>query len=636
MRWCVLTLLLVAGCASARAGADRSPVVAPPRSLTAIDAGGQPGGDADFRLVAARASAPYDPATRAALVDFLARHPHHHRRQAAVSMLAGVLLLQGDAPTAKRLLEENDSFVTNAERDFWGGLCAGQLREPERALNLLDKYLAADPPLRMGGLPDPDVRRLLRSTLSEALAAAGRPGDAIDQLELYTHIEGNRPSERAYALRRAEEIAARVTDAAALDALPGRRGLFARAALGAKAVAALRARGDAAGATRLHQDTLAVRRQVGLESPLPSAVPADPSRLGLVVPLSGPQARLGEVILRGAALAVSAEAHAVEQSGFQVFLRDSAAPAERSTMGGGTAAGIVALAREEKVIGAVSTPDARGAEFAAREGLPLLLLDERSGPGQSTAFSLIHSAEARAVALARQALALGARRFVILHPDSAAGKRLTAAFRQAVEAGGGTITGAVGYAPSATTFVNEVTELRRAPFEAVFVPDDASRLALIAPALAVSDIWPRSPRLAYGSARSAASSGPGRREAFLLTTALGVSDKLLRGAGRYVQGAMLCPGFYPAEDARTASFVARFRGSYAAAPTATDAYGYDGLAVLRNAVERGAKTRADVLRILGTQGFQGLTGDIRFGGDRTRADPPLVYFIDGDVVRILR
>lgn len=636
MRLCLSALLVFAGCASARASADRSQAIAPARSATAIDAGDEPGGDADFRLVAARAANPYDPATRASLRDFLARHPHHHQRPAAVSMLSGVLLVQGDARAAKTVLAENDAFLSSAERDFWGGICAGQLRDAARALALLKKYVAADPPLRMGGLPDHDVRRLLRSSLAESLAALGNPGDAIDQLELYARIESNRPSERVYALRRAEEIAATAADAAALDALAGRRGMFARAALGGKAVRALRARGDTANAARLDQDTMAVRRQVGLEAPLPSALPTDPSRLGLVVPLSGNQLRLGEVILRGAALAVSAAAHAVEQSGFRIMVRDAAAPAERSTLGGGTAAAIVALAREERVIGAVSTPDARGGEFAAREGLPLVLLDERAGPGQVTAFSLIHSAEARAVALARTALALGARRFVILHPDSASGKRLTSAFHGAVEAGGGSVTGVLSYPPGTTTFVNEVTELRRAPFEALFVPDDAARLELIAPALAVSDIWPRSPRLAFSSARSAATSGPGRRESFLLSTALGVSDRFLRNVGRYVQGAMLCPGFYPSDDTRSASFVSRFRSTYAAAPTATDAYGFDGLYLLRGAVERGAKTRADVLRILSTQTFEGLTGNIRFGRDHGRADPPMVYFVDGEAVRTLK
>jgi ABC-type branched-subunit amino acid transport system substrate-binding protein len=99
---------------------------------------------------------------------------------------------------------------------------------------------------------------------------------------------------------------------------------------------------------------------------------------------------------------------------------------------------------------------------------------------------------------------------------------------------------------------------------------------------------------------------------------------------------MLCPGFYPTDDTRSASFVSRFRGLYGSAPTASDAYGYDALFLLRGAVERGAKTRADVVRILASQTFEGLTGDIRFGPDQRRIDPPLIYVVEGDGVHALK
>jgi branched-chain amino acid transport system substrate-binding protein len=637
MRICVPGVLFVMGCASANAGADKPlAAVAPPPSLTAIDAGDQPGGDADFRLVAARAASPYDPETKASLENFLARHPYHHQRPAAVAMLAGVLLMQREPATAKALLDQNLTMLPGMERDFFLGLEAGQLKEPARALDLLKQYLGADPPPRMGGLPDADVRRLLRITLAESLASVGRVGDGIDQLELYANIEGNLPAERAFALRRAEELAAGLGDAAALDALVNRRGLYVRAVLGNKGVAALKTKGDTTAAARLDQETMAVRRQLGLEAMLPSAVAPNPARVGLVVPLSGSQSRLGEVVLRGAELVTSAAMHATERAEFHLMVRDAAAPPERSALGGGTAAGILSLAREEKVIGVVTTPDAHAAEMAAREGVPLVLLDERVGPGQTTAFSLIHSADIRAMALAQQALALGARRFAILAPDNASGKRLAAAFRRAVEQGGGTVTGQISYPPNATTFASEIAELRRAPFEALFVPEDAGRFELIAPALAVADVWPRSPRMAFSSSHTAAVSGPGRRECLLLSTALGVSAKFLGNINRYVQGALFCPGFYPADDTRSASFVGRFRAAYGTAPTATDAYGYDAIFLLRNAVQRGAKTRADLVRVLGSQTFEGLTGDIRFGRDRTRIDPPLIYVVEGDTMRALK
>jgi len=637
MRYLLLGMLLAAGCASTRGRSDKPLAPLPPaRGLAGLDGRDDSGGSADFREVANRAANVYTPAARRALEGFLLHHPHHHQRPAAVAMLIGVLLLQGDPAAANTLIVENGSYLQPMERELFSGLAAGMLGDYPRALALLDRYLEADPPPRMGGLPEQDLRRLLRSTLADALAATGKPGDAMDQLERYSQVESNRPVERAYALKRAEEIATRVSGQVALDSLAGRRGLIGRAMLGKRAVAALRARGDVAKATRLEQETMAIRRQIGLESALPSSAPADPLRLGLVVPLSGPQARLGEVVLRGAALVVSAAIHqAADPVVYHLLLRDAATPSERSPLGGGAAAGILGLAREERVIGVVSTPDMQGTEFASREGVPLVLLDERPARGAKTAFSMIHTAEARAVALARKALELGARRFAIFSPENVSGKRLATAFRKAIEQGGGTVTGQITYAANATSFGKEVASLRRLPFDGLFIPDNANRLELIAPALAVADIWPRSPRQAFSSSR-ASSSGPGRRESLLLSTALGVSAKFLHNAERYVQGALLCPGFYPGADARSASFVSRFVGLYGTPPTATDAYGYDALFLLRGAVERGAKTRADIVRLLSSQTFEGLTGDIRFGPDHSRTDPPLVYVVDGNTIRVLK
>lgn len=629
---------LLAGCASAHASAEGPRTPAPePGPPAPVDAGEDLGGDADFRAIVNRAKSGDVSAVRPDLQGFLAHHPHHAQRPAAVAMLAGALLLEDNVGAARTLLDDNASLLPAMERDFFGGICAARLRDVDRSLELLRKFQSADPPSRIGGLADPDARRLLRGALAESLAAAGHAADALDQLELYAQIDGNRPAERAFALRRAEEIAGKLADADAATARAGRQGLFVRAFLGPKVVASLRARGDAANAARVDAEVLASRRQLGLEAPAPSAVVADPLRLGLLLPFSGPQARLGDVVLRGAMMVVSAAAHGSEQQpGFHVYARDSAAPAERSGVGGGVVAGLTSLAREEKVVGLVATPDAREAELAAREGLPLLLLDERAPGAQTTTFPLLHSSEARAAALARKALALGARRFAVLGPDNASGKRLTTAFKKAVEEAGGAITALVTYPAGATSFSAEVAKLRQFPFEALFVPDDANRLELLAPALAVADLWPRSPSMAFASSHASGTAGPGRREALLLSTALGVSPKFLRTSERYVQGLLFCPGFYPSDDARQASFVSRFLETYGTLPTATDGYSYDALFVLRSAVERGARGRAEVLRVLATQTFEGLTGDIRFGVDHARVDPPLVYVVDGESVHILK
>jgi ABC-type branched-subunit amino acid transport system substrate-binding protein len=635
-----LVFLVAVGCASVRASADRSPGApdtATPARLAVIDAGQDVGedlgGDADFRDVANKAQAS-DPATARALLEaFLEHHPHHHQRPTAVALLASAMLAMRDATAAKALLHDNGSFLPASDGDFWMGLCEARLGHFIAAIALLKPYLGKDPP-RIMGMQDLDSRATVRLTLADALAAVGDPGAAIDQLELYLQIEPSVPATRTLALQRAEAIASTVAEAAALQALGARHGALARACLGPKAVVALRSRGDEAGAATLDQETSAVRKQLGMEVSKPWAVTADPLRLGLIVPFSGAQARLGEVVLRGAMLVVTTVPNAAPSMPFRLVLRDAAAPADRSTQGGGPSGAVAELARQEKAIAVVSTPDARAVELAKGDGLPLLLLDERAAGAGSSAFAVLHSSEMRAAALARTALGLGARRFAILGPDNASGKRLAAAYKAAVQAGGGTVTGHITYSATATSFAADVTALRKLPFDALFIPDDANRLELIAPALAVADVWPRSPRQFSTAAREASASGSGRREALLLSTALGLSSKFLHNVERYVQGGLFCPGFYPSEDMRSASFVTRFRETYGAQPSATDAYGYDAVSVLRGAVERGAKTRADVLRVLSSQTFEGLTGDIRFGPDHSRIDSPLVYVVEGDNFRM--
>jgi ABC-type branched-subunit amino acid transport system substrate-binding protein len=57
---------------------------------------------------------------------------------------------------------------------------------------------------------------------------------------------------------------------------------------------------------------------------------------------------------------------------------------------------------------------------------------------------------------------------------------------------------------------------------------------------------------------------------------------------------------------------------------------------LRGATETGARTRSEVLKALAGGSFAGLTGNVRFGPDHGRVDPPMVYVVDGDQIRAAR
>ena len=140
---------------------------------------------------------------------------------------------------------------------------------------------------------------------------------------------------------------------------------------------------------------------------------------------------------------------------------------------------------------------------------------------------------------------------------------------------------------------------------------------------------------AVGRAPSGGGARPPRpRNVLLLSTAAELSPRLLQNAGRYVQGALLAPGFYAASgDARARAFVEAYRAAYGSDPHATEAYAFDGANAFRAVTAAGARTRADVLSALGAGDVRRPDRRLRFGPDHGRVDPPRLYVIAGDEIK---
>ncbi len=500
-----------------------------------------------------------------------------------------------------------------------------------------DASVADRAPVDAAGAPIASVAQVsltIHAQAALAFGASGATARAFEEWDAYLHEPSLAMHEKDYVHVRADELGARTTAAAALAVVAACSSLTAHAALGDKAAVALQAEGKVDDARKWQQTAAAARAALGWTRAPLAAGPGDPTRLGFAVPLSGRAAAVGEVALRGAMMAIGESRPAEQVRRFQLLVRDAA-----SEKGAGDRSG-AELAQQEAVVGIVGSPEPGLVEESQRAGVPLLALDDKATGGQTTAFQVIHGADARTVTLARRALGQGVRRFAILGPDSAAGKHLAEVFEKTVVAGGGKLVGLASYIAGANSFSTAVASLRKGPpFEALFVPDDADRLELLAPALAVADLWakpwgtpaPTSPRTAPPPGIPDLSK---RRYVLLLSTARLVSARLLKNAGRYVQGALLCPGFYPDTGASPrGAFVARYRILYGQDPGATDAYAYDAVSLLRAAVERGAKNRAEVLSALRSQPLDGVTGTIKFGADHERIDAPTVYVVDGDQIK---
>jgi ABC-type branched-subunit amino acid transport system substrate-binding protein len=194
------------------------------------------------------------------------------------------------------------------------------------------------------------------------------------------------------------------------------------------------------------------------------------------------------------------------------------------------------------------------------------------------------------------------------------------AFEAEVRRLGGQLVAAQTYGPEQTSFTKEVTAIAGKPFDALFVPDTAARLELIAPALAAGNLQALPP-----GARPPARG----RKILLLSTAEAIGPRYLRGSGRYSHGALLAPGFYAdRDDARTAQFVDRFKAAYGKEPSYLDAFAYDAALVVRAAVDGGARTRAQLSAAIAASSVVGLTGAIAFAPGGARADAGLVYAVE--------
>jgi len=612
-----------------------APAPAPAAPAPAPTAPADPGAEADFRDAKARFDAGAQADARTALEAFAAHHAQHAFRPAVDLMLARLALLRNDAAASKQLLEPLVSAPpdpgTGSSARYYLGLAEVRLGQFARGRELLLPFL----PAAGASGPGDDALVELRGALAEATSVVG---DLPAALELWDgYARGGREHEKAYARARATELGTDVAPDAAARAwrASAERGL-ARAVLGVKAAAFTRAQGDAAGAAAIDAETAAARRAVGFEDAQAQAQGAgDAGRLGLAIALTGKFQPVGEAAMRAAMLAVGAPTRngaapaVANAAAMQLCVRDTGGEAERASKGVGE------LAHDESVIGILTASDRKVAATslaaASESGVPTLALDDAPPGSASTAFQLIHAPEARVSALAHAALKLGARDFAMLGPDSAAGKRLREAFRREVTAAGGRITGDASYAPGATSFGQVVAAIKKVPPQVVFIADGADRLELIAPALAAADLWPAP----WGAPRPAAAPGkPRPRTVLLLSTASELSPRLLQNAGRYVQGALLSPGFYAAaDDGRARAFVDAYRAAYGAEPHATEAYAFDGANAFRAVTAAGARTRADVLGALGAGTFEGLTGSLHFGPDHGRVDPPRLYVVTGDEIK---
>lgn len=493
------------------------------------------------------------------------------------------------------------------------------------ALNYRGDHEAALPLLRKGekALDGDQERGELLAALAESHAAGPLPLDALPAYDDWYRVAT--PIEKSYIASRVEQLVAAAGDAAvrqAWEAVQDDKGP-SKASLILRVAAQREAAGQLEDARELRAKSVGLRAKIGLPAVAVATVaPAsDPGLVGAILPLGGKQNRVGEAAAIGLALAAGAG----DGKGSVIVDVRSAQNAQEA----GAAFDELVRANAVAVIGPVegAAVDAVAASAGAA-GVSLLSLASRPEERASGryVFHVMHSAEARARALARRAYARGARKFAVLAPDSGYGRAVTAAFTAELQRLGASVVSEQSYPAETKSFTSVVKKLSGS-WQAVFVPEQADKLELIAPALAAAGLVPRP----FGEKKA-----PGGRPVLLLSTAEGLKEGYATDAGRNSLGAMLAPGFYPdLDDPVARGFIERFTAANGHSPGAIDAYAYDSAQLV---AATGAGSRGQVADGLPGLRLAGVTGELAFDANHRRSDDGVLYTVvpaaDGSGFRV--
>ena len=407
-----------------------------------------------------------------------------------------------------------------------------------------------------------------------------------------------------------------------------------------------------------------------LDLPSPEAFP-DGRRvrgtLGVALPLTGPLATVGHQALEGVILAsgaLTAVGADAARGGLRLEIRDTGGDPTRAAE---AVASLGANADVLAVVGPLTAAETEAAAPAADEArVPMLALTQRgdAARGHPFVFRLGLALEDELALLADYAVDdLGVRRVAILYPRDDYGRERRALFWDAVEARGSEVVGVAAYDVAATDFAEPIRRLagwtmlskaqenalaarsdlldrakRRPPaeaaamraqaaritgpggtplppfvdFDALFIPDSAENVGLIAPALAFHEV--RGVRLL----------GPN-----------GWNDpELVALGGEHVEGAVFTGAVdRGSRQVALAGFAERFEAGFGRPPDAIAAQSFDATLLVVRELLRGNRDRGDLRDgLLTGEPLAGVSGALTLDSDGAARRRPHLLGVEGGAI----
>lgn len=394
----------------------------------------------------------------------------------------------------------------------------------------------------------------------------------------------------------------------------------------------------------------------------------EPTKIGVLVPLSGNFSKFGQLSLNSALLALNAYEEnrrgegAKPPGGPTIVIRDSGETVESSLKA------FDELTAEDHVVAVIGPLLSRQAVAVAQKaqeyGVPLFSLSQKQGLERvgSYVFPIALTPSQQIKTLIHFTMKeRGFKRFAILAPDSPAGDEYVRLFWDQVEENGGAITGIEKYDPRATDFRGEIRKIlglhymdarklemedtkrredtyasrlkvrgvlrkrllqnfsRPKPvidFDGIFIPDGPQAIGQIAPSFAIYDV---------------------KQPPFLGINTWNTPD-ILRRAGQYLQNSYFVDSFYPTARAKSVvNFVNEFQRSFGTAPGTLEVQAYDATKIIIGAIESGSvNSRSDLIStIQARKNHTGISGKFQFGPEGLERSAYLLGVKGSEILEIM-
>lgn len=362
----------------------------------------------------------------------------------------------------------------------------------------------------------------------------------------------------------------------------------------------------------------------------------DPGTIGVVLPLSGKQARVGQKVLRALQLALGI--YGKKPSRLRIAVVDSEGHPEVARRA------IERLVQEDNVIAIVGGLLSRTAEAEAQRaqefGVPIIVLTQKSGVTDigENVFRNALTSQMLVQQLVDTAMgSLKYRNFAILYPNDAYGTEYANLFWDEVKSRGGNISGAQVYEPKETDFRGHIQRMTglfypedradeykyrlkefeaanpkrskrlgavsvedilqpMVDFQALFVPDSVRAVGQIAPMLAYNSV----------------------KDVRLLGTNLWNSASLVTRGQKFVEDVVFVDSIGTNDAAfRDSEFFVDFKATYNEEPGMTELQAFDSASLLRQLIQGGESSRVGLQRAMETlKEFNGAAGKLTLNARR--------------------